>query len=637
MKILLRRFIFCTFLIAIGVIVSPILSGGGETPVISIQLEKKPIAEKIPTDVADKTQNTAAEVSTQAPVLAPAPTTAPAPITTTPAKLPQSTAAATSEKKDINSVIDMSGLEEKTTAKPQVITPNKISLDYKDADLASVLRALSYSYNLNLVALRDIKGKVTISLRDVSIDEALDAILVTNGYAYYRKGNIIYISPGPSSASQGIITKAVNIRFIPVDEAYKLFSKMLSDKGSMSVSDANNSLIISDYPSTFEKLDKILETVDMAPQQVIIEAKLVDMQANDYTNLGVTYTVDYNPLHGLWDRKTSTNERITTTQTFTGPSSDLTGGQIKLTTFTIKGLSVTATLDALIQDGKAHLLASPSIATLNGKEARIVIGKRVPYKEKTTTTTGTVENTKFIDVGTTLKVLPRISEDGFITMNIHPEVSSLVSNDALTGPTVDTREADVMVRIKDGDTFVIGGLIKSEDNKTINRLPILGYIPILEYLFSDRSSKKTQQELVVFITPHLIKTKEQRIAEAKLNKPEVIVDVIPTGERDLAMQFYERAENLHYNRGAESLWKDRSTRFMDAVDSYLLVSTQFPNNPKADDSLYKAGDISLSELKDYERASNIFKKLVADYPKSEFTGKANRALKKIERKLKAKK
>ncbi len=602
-----------------------------------LYLEKKPIEEKKVSEPIEEAPEQISGEADVAPLIteeSPTESVHEVPATSESAKETPSEGKTFSDK--TSSIIDLSGLEDASGEKPieGKLGPNdKISLDYKDADLSSVLRALSYSYSLNLVALKDIKGKVTISLRDVTVDEALEAILSTNGYAYTRKGSIIYISPGPSAESQGMITKSIGIKFVPVDDAYKLLSKILSDKGSMSTNEANSSLIVTDYPATFERINMLLKEIDVPPMQVVIEAKIVDLQADAFSNIGVTYSANYSPGRGLFDRATRFPETVAGTTTLAGPSSDLTGGQFKLTTFTLKNFTASATVDALIRDGKAHLLASPSITTLNGKEARIVIGQRVPYKEKTTTTTGTVENTKFIDVGTTLKVLPRISSDGFVTMNIHPEVSSLVSNDATTGPTVNTREADVTVRVVDGETIVIGGLIKSEDNKTVNRIPVLGYIPVVGYLFSDRSTKDSQQELAVFITPHIIKSQDAIKSPDTKQPPEVVVDIVPTGKRNTAMIYFERAEDLRFNRGAESQYKDDRTRLMDAVDTYILVATQFPDSPKADESLYRAGEITYKNFKDYQNSKQIFEKLLADYPKSKFASSAKKMLKRIDKKI----
>ena len=517
-------------------------------------------------------------------------------------------------------------------------TEELVTLDYKDAELSSVLRALSYSYNLNLVATKDIKGKVTVTLRDVTVDEALNAVLMVNGYTFTRDGNLIYITPGPGLEGIDVVTVTLPLKYLTASEASGLLQKAISSKGDIRINEATNSLVITDFPASVDKVKAVLKDIDIPPIQVLIEAKLVDITEKDYQNFGVTYTVDYKPagdIKGLFDRKTGYQEELAGSQTMAGPSSTLSGGQLKITALTFKGLSGTVTLDALIQDQKAHLLASPSIATLSGKEARIIIGERYPYKEKTQTTTGTTETTKFVDIGTTLRVTPQVSPDGFITMYVHPEVSSLTSSlDA--GPRVSTREADATIRVRDGETIIIGGLIKRQDDRTKGRVPIIGHIPILGWLFNKASSDLTSTELVVFITPRIIRTPEEMKAIEPTRQKEATVNIEGTGERVVVNQAWEEARDLEKDEGLISRRKDKETRMSEALDRYKQIAEQFPGNEKADDALFRAGLIAYDYFADLDLAKQIFSQLVERYPESPYIGKSKRMVEHINKKLKAK-
>jgi type II secretory pathway component GspD/PulD (secretin) len=517
-------------------------------------------------------------------------------------------------------------------------TEELVTLDYKDAELSSVLRALSYSYNLNLVATKDIKGKVTVTLRDVTVDEALNAVLRVNGYTFTRDGNLIYITPGPGLEGIDVVTVTLPLKYLTASEASGLLQKAISSKGDIRINEATNSLVITDFPASVAKVKAVLKDIDIPPIQVLIEAKLVDITEKDYQNFGVTYTVDYKPagdIKGLFDRKTGYQEELAGSQTMAGPSSTLSGGQLKITALTFKGLSGTVTLDALIQDQKAHLLASPSIATLSGKEARIIIGERYPYKEKTQTTTGTTETTKFVDIGTTLRVTPQVSPDGFITMYVHPEVSSLTSSlDA--GPRVSTREADATIRVRDGETIIIGGLIKRQDDRTKGRVPIIGHIPILGWLFNKASSDLTSTELVVFITPRIIRTPEEMKAIEPTRQKEATVNIEGTGERVVVNQAWEEARDLEKDEGLISRRKDKETRMSEALDRYKQIAEQFPGNEKADDALFRAGLIAYDYFADLDLAKQIFSQLVERYPESPYIGKSKRMVEHINKKLKAK-
>ena len=513
-----------------------------------------------------------------------------------------------------------------------------VTLDYKDAELSSVLRAISYSYNLNLVATKDIKGKVTVALKDVTVEEALNAVLNVNGYTFTRKGNLIYITPGPGLEGIDVVTVTIPLKYLTASEASGLLQKAISSKGDIRNAEATNSLVVTDFPSSIDNVKNVLKDIDTPPIQVLIEAKLVDITEKDYQNFGVTYTVDYKPagdIKGLFDRKTGYQEELAGSQAMAGPSSTLSGGQLKITTLTFKGLSGTVTLDALIQDQKAHLLASPSIATLSGKEARIIIGERYPYKEKTQTTTGTTETTKFVDIGTTLRVTPQVSPDGWITMSVHPEVSSLTSSlDA--GPRIATREADATIRVRDGETIIIGGLIKRQDDRVKGRVPIIGHIPILGWFFTKASSDLTSTELVVFITPRIIRTPEEMKAIEATRQKEVVVNIEGTGERIVVNQLWEEARDLENDEGLVSRRKDKETRMSEALDHYKQIAKQFPGSEKADESLFRAGLIAYDYFADLELAKKAFSQLVERYPDSPYISKSKRMIRHIDKKLQAK-
>lgn len=216
-------------------------------------------------------------------------------------------------------------------------------------------------------------------------------------------------------------------------------------------------------------------------------------------------------------------------------------------------------------------------------------------------------------MGTTLRVTPQISPDGYITMMVHPEVSSLIATlDA--GPHIKTREADAIVRVKDGETIVIGGLIKNEDTRVRNKIPILGYIPIVGLLFGNRSTDITQTELAVFITPRIIK---EPVGDKNLiPTEETYISISGIGQRSLANTMFEKAQNLEFNRGIESRRKDEATRIAEALDSYRTIAAQFPANDKADESLYRAGKIYFWFYRDRAKALQMFKNLVENYPRS---------------------
>ncbi|MFH1797727.1 MAG: secretin N-terminal domain-containing protein [Candidatus Omnitrophota bacterium] len=493
-----------------------------------------------------------------------------------------------------------------------------VNLEYKNADVVNILRSFAWTYNLNVVTSPDVKGTVTVNLKNVSVENALKAILNVNGLVYSVRDDIIYVSSGGGESVE-FTTEVIFLDYIRSADAQNLLRKVLSAKGDIKTDDVQNSLIITDYPVNIQRIKDLLKKVDIPPQQILVEAKVVDITSNEIKALGTTWNVDYAPGQGLFDRITQTAEEADLTMSMAEQSSTLTGGQFVLNTFSIKGLNVTATIDALIRDGKANLLASPSIAVLNGQEARIIIGQRYPIKERTQTTTGTTETTTFVDIGTTLKVTPQINDDGYITMRVHPEVSSLAESlDA--GPRITTREADTTVRVREGETLVIGGLIKQQSDVSRDKIPFLGDIPFLGALFSRTEGTDQQTELAVFITPRILRSREEkkRLNKEEAEEEETHVHIEKTAELCLTAEILRKAKALDKGKGVESVRKDKHFRKQQALNLYMNIYTQFPDGAHAPEALYLAGKIYQDEVKDYAKAKEVFSQVISDYPNSFF-------------------
>ena len=505
-----------------------------------------------------------------------------------------------------------------------------ISLDYKNADLTNVLRSMAWTYKLNVVTSPNISGKVTINLENITVRQALDAILTINGLAYAERAGIVYVSPGDKDMVD-IQNEVVFLKYLSASEAQNLMRKLSSSKGDIKINEIANSLIVSDFPANIEKIKALLEKVDLAPQQVLIEAKIVDITSNDLAALGVTYNADYTPNKGgLFDRQTKFEESLDATLSMPEQSSSLTGGQFVLNGLTLKNLAMSATIDALVKEGKANLMASPSIAVLNGQEARIVIGERYPYKERTQTTSGTTETTKFVDIGTTLRVTPQINQDGYITMRIHPEVSSLAA--ALdAGPRITTREADTTVRVKEGETLIIGGLINQSKENSHEKIPFLGDIPLIGAFFSRSEKNDEQKELAVFITPKILRSREEKekLAREQFEAEEVYVNIEETGELTVVKTIFDQAMELERGVGAVSADKDKSFRKAQALSFYENIFTEFPEALKAAEAAYRAGFIYYRFFKNYAKAKEVFAFLISNYPESKFTKPARRYYNKL--------
>lgn len=498
-----------------------------------------------------------------------------------------------------------------------------INLDYKDADLSSVLRSMAWTYKLNIVTSSDIKGKVSINLQNIPVEEALKAILAINGLVYSKRGSVIYISAGDANIVE-IKTEVIVLKYIAAAQAQNLSRSILSSKGDMKINEAGSSIIVTDYPANIQKVKELIDQVDVAPKQVLIEAKIVDISSTDLKAIGVTYNANYAPLGGgLFGRGTRFNENLDTTVNMSEQSSSLTGGQMVINALTLKGINISATIDALVRDGKANLMASPSIAVLNGQEAKIVIGERFPFKERTQTTTGTTETTKFVDIGTTLKVTPIINEDGYITIKVHPEVSSL--NEALdAGPRITTREADTTVRIRENETLIIGGLIRQRDDTSEDKVPFLGDIPLFGHAFKRSSTDREQKELAVFLTPRILFSQQElnTLGRKKDDAKNQRLLIDKTATLTIVDQIMEKAVNLDRCEGLESRRKDENYCKSQAVSHYELVYNEFPESIRAAEAEYRAGLIYLNYYGNPKKAMKAFSNVVSDYPDSPFASEA---------------
>ena len=507
-----------------------------------------------------------------------------------------------------------------------------VNVEYKDADLGSVLRSLASTYRLNLLTGPDIKGKVTINLQEITVERALEAILKANSLLYSMKEGVIYVSSGDSTMVD-INTTVIQLKYLTATQGQNMCKKLLSAKGDMKINETANNMIVTDYKDNIDKIKALVNEVDTAPKQVLIEAKILDITSSDLRALGVTYNFDFTPAGGgLFTRGTRFQEELDSKVSMAEESSSLSGGQIVVNTLKLKGVTMDATIDSLIRDGKATLLASPSIAVINGQEARIVIGERFPYKERTQTTSGTTETTKFVDIGTSLKVNPQINDDGYITLSLHPEVSSLLS--ALdAGPRITTREADTTVRIKEGETLVIGGLIRQTDNRSVDKVPILGDIPVLGYLFK-RSERDVQQtELAVFITPRILYSREERkrLGRKKEENTDMLID--SSANRNIVDKLFEQSRNLEKDVGIESIRKTDDFRMAQAVSQFELIYNQFPDSERAPEAKYRVGMIEWRYNKNYKKAKNVFSTLISDYPNSSWVEEAKRAYEQLDRDL----
>lgn len=397
------------------------------------------------------------------------------------------------EKKGVK-LVGIKGLigEESKVAPDEVL----ISMDFRNANIIDVLRIISYKTGINIVPSKNVEGKVTIKLDNVSWRNALSVLLQAYEYSYVEEGSIIRVDSKDKLLKEAVVTKVFVLSYADAKMLAESLKNMLTPGvGTINVDTRVNAVIITDNFKVINGLDNIINKLDTRTAQVLIEAKIVEVTLSDEERLGIKWGVK--PL-GLKE-----NVSGELGLEFSSDNPDTTSrGYLNIGTIQ-KGFNINAQISALIQEGKLDILSNPRIVALNGQEAKIIVGEEVPYKTTTVGEGGTAtEQVSFKEVGVKLVVTPTINPNGYITLKIHPEVSD-VKEWKYEMPIISKRESDSLVLVKDGETIVVGGLIKDKKIVTKYGLPYLRRIPILGFLFKKKFLETKKTELLIFITPKI--------------------------------------------------------------------------------------------------------------------------------------
>lgn len=432
------------------------------------------------------------------------------------------------------------------------------SLDFSDASLTDVLRAIAKFSGLNIVASHNVQGSVSVFLKDVTVRSALNAILGTNGYSYIHRDNVVYILPASALGEDTVklITRVYFLQYLDAEEvANSLTSKgggsgssgqqqgasagdaanamasFMTDlmgggesagqssrgggsrgggggsgaggssNGNISFNKSANAIIITDTPEEVERVVAILDELDRPFKQVQIEARLIELRLTDDFELGIDWfyfnqdspenrgDVNLAPL----DRSTGLAEAA---------------GMFQFGWLGSAGEALNGFIQAMEQQDKMRILANPIVAALHNTTAQIRITNDIPYVEANVSQGVITESVSFKETGITLEVTPRINDQRDITMRIKPiqriAGPRIILQNSNAFP-VDERSAETELRVPDASTIVIGGLRSSETEKTLEKVPVLGDIPLLGNAFKRRLDKVVQTDLLLFVTPTIVK------------------------------------------------------------------------------------------------------------------------------------
>jgi type IV pilus assembly protein PilQ len=436
----------------------------------------------------------------------------------------------------------------------------RISMDFKDADVTNVFRIIAEVSNLNIITADDVKGKVSLRLVNVPWDQALDIVLRSKSFGASQEGNVLRIAPLSSlrkeeqerfdaqkmveqsrqealnraaevKASQEAVFDTIPVSYGKASELLAKIKPLASKYGKLDSDDRTNVLIIRDLPKNILEVKALVATLDTATPQVLIEARIVEVDTSFTRELGVQWG-------GTYAGGGSTKYGITGSQDTSGGSN---AGQTLNTTqgpYTLSNLPSTnyavnlpaaigsgsgggiafgilrdnlrldLSLSALEASGKGKVISSPKIVTTDNKEATIEQGTQIPYS--TTSASGT--NTQFVDATLSLKVTPHITPDGRVSMKLEAKNDSQGQTGASGQPSINKKKATTEVLIRDGETTVIGGILQISRTENQSAVPWLSKIPVLGYLFRKDSNSTQNRELLIFITPKILK---QEPAQAK--------------------------------------------------------------------------------------------------------------------------
>ena len=392
------------------------------------------------------------------------------------------------------------GSEQPPNAVAEGITSSNdhLTINVDDVEIAQLLRMLSVKRRVSIVAGPGVSGRISVNLYDVTFEEALNLILDVSGCTATYKGDAILVTEASEKADLPLGATDMKIQvfrldFADADEAFNLVEESVSRAGRVVVSAVESTLLVEDTAPYLDRISSLLEQIDVPPRQVLIEATLLELS---YTNdLTVGVQVDGVKINGETIFRALTNGFAADFRAIPQGAQGLFAGVLTDDTATF--------IEALAETVDVKMLANPKILAVDKQEAEIIIGDRLGFRITTTTETSSLESVEFLDVGVQLTVTPRISDDGLVLLEIHPEVSS--GNISAAGlPSESTAEATTYMLVRDGETVVLGGLLKETTSERVVKVPLLGDIPWLGHLFRRTQKSTSRSELVVLITPHIV-------------------------------------------------------------------------------------------------------------------------------------
>jgi len=404
----------------------------------------------------------------------------------------------------------------------------RLSLNFQNIDVRSVLQVIADFTNFNIVTSDSVVGNLTLRLQDVPWDQALDIILQAKGLDMRKTGNVIWIAPAEELATreklqlealaqigdlEPLQTESFQVNYHRASEIFDFLKSrdqtVLSQRGTVVFDARSNKLFVTDVGSRLDAIRGLISEIDIAPRQVLIEARIVEANKDFARDLGVRLNFRTGDV-GLGGGARLGFDHVGN-GLLTG-SGGRSGGSGPVTDFSLLNLSlfnssatrfVNLEIAALESDGRGRIVSSPRVLTANQVEATIKQGQEIPY---VTPSSGTEPPTvSFKDAVLSLTVRPQITPDGKVQMRVVVNKDRAdFSRSILGNPPIDTKSIETEVLVENGGTVVIGGVFEEEETSNTDRVPFLGEIPVVGALFRTNSQVNSRRELLVFITPRIV-------------------------------------------------------------------------------------------------------------------------------------
>ncbi|MBI2400838.1 MAG: hypothetical protein HYV23_07275 [Deltaproteobacteria bacterium] len=391
------------------------------------------------------------------------------------------------------------------------------SIEVRDAEISDVLRALAQQSGLNIILGQGVEGKVSLSFKDIPFRDAMEMVIKANGFMYTVQNNIMWVGRKVDLTDE-MRVEIVRLNNADPGTAAQQLKGIISETGSAFADQRTNSVIVRDLPRNIDQAKRLLTALDTQTAQVTIEARIVEATDNFTRHLGVrwgaTYTSGNDSIGGssLLPGTTGAGRNFAVNLPAANPTSGL---GIVLGSLSNK-LFLDLELTAAETRGDLKIVSSPRISAVNNMPATIHSGLTFRVKlsqaivagtgTTTTTTTGDLGGLEEIKTGIDLTVTPKISEDGYVLLNINTTKSDPDFSRTIDGiPGVAEKSASTFVLVKDGDTVVIGGLYCTLNSEQKNAVPFLSKVPVLGALFRSNLKDNQHEELLVFITPKIVK------------------------------------------------------------------------------------------------------------------------------------